>query len=79
MMYVFSNCEGFIRTMPSLIFSKNNPEDLDTEGEDHIADEVRYMCMAHPIAPTVSMPSEIKPFNPLEETEKIGRYEFLLK
>ena len=33
-------------------FSNNNPEDLDTTGEDHIADEVRYMCMARPIAPT---------------------------
>lgn len=51
MMYVFSNCRGFIKTFPSLVYSRTDPEDLDTEGEDHIADEVRYMCMAHPIAP----------------------------
>ena len=38
--------------MPELTFSVSSPEDLDTTGEDHIADEVRYMCMARPIAPT---------------------------
>ena len=52
MMYVFNTCKGFIRTVPELKFSNTNPEDLDTTGEDHIADEVRYMCMARPIAPT---------------------------
>ena len=53
MMYVFNTCKGFIRTMPELTFSVSNPEDLDTTGEDHIADEVRYMCMARPIKPRV--------------------------
>ena len=52
MMYIFNTCKGFIRTVPELKFSVTNPEDLDTTGEDHIADEVRYMCMARPIAPT---------------------------
>lgn len=53
MLYVFSTCRGFIRTVPILEYSDTQPEDLDTDGEDHIADEVRYMCMARPIAPTV--------------------------
>lgn len=53
MMYVFNTCKGFIRTFPELSFSSTNPEDLDTTGEDHIADEVRYMCMARPIAPVL--------------------------
>ncbi len=79
MMYVFSNCEGFIRTMPSLVFSKNNPEDLDTEGEDHIADEVRYMCMAHPIAPVSGTCAEVKMFDPLSDNRKIGQYNFFMK
>ena len=52
MMYIFNTCKGFIRTVPELSFSVTNPEDLDTTGEDHIADEVRYMCMARPIKPT---------------------------
>ncbi len=78
MMYVFSNCEGFIKTFPSLVFSKTHPEDLDTEGEDHIADEVRYMCMAKPIAPSLSIPYEIKAFDPLSKDVKVGKYDYLL-
>ena len=50
-MYVFSNCAGFRRTIPGLMYSETKPEDLDTDGEDHIADEWRYMCMARPISP----------------------------
>lgn len=49
-MYVFSNCKAFIRTLPSLVYDDNKVEDLDTEGEDHIADETRYFCMARPIS-----------------------------
>ena len=50
-MYVFSTCRDFIRTIPLLRYDPTKPEDLDTEGEDHIADETRYFCMARPIAP----------------------------
>lgn len=49
LMYIFENCEAFRRTMPLLQFSKTNPEDLDTDGEDHVADEVRYLCMFCPL------------------------------
>lgn len=58
MLYCFSSCKGFIRTMPALLFSKTTPEDLDTTGEDHIADEVRYLCMARPIAPRENAPKK---------------------
>ena len=51
MMYVFSNCKAFIRTIPILMYDEHKPEDLDTEGEDHVADEARYFCMARPIKP----------------------------
>ena len=51
MMYVFKNCEAFIRTIPLLIYDEHRPEDLDTDGEDHVADETRYFCMARPIRP----------------------------
>lgn len=56
MLYCFENCKGFIRTIPNLVFSTTNPEDLDTTGEDHIADELRYLCMARPIAPRINAP-----------------------
>ncbi len=51
MMYVFKNCKAFIRTVPSLIYDEHKVEDLDTEGEDHVADETRYFCMMRPITP----------------------------
>lgn len=50
-MYVFSNCKAFIRTIPLLQYDEHKPEDLDTDGEDHVADEVRYFCMSRPIKP----------------------------
>ena len=50
-MYIFSNCKGFIRTMPLLVFDRHSPEDLDTSLEDHIADETRYLCMSRPVSP----------------------------
>lgn len=49
--YVFSNCTEFIRTIPLLMYSDKKPEDLDTDGEDHIADEWRYACMYMPVLP----------------------------
>lgn len=43
--YVFSNCREFIRTIPLLMYDEHEDEDLDTTGEDHIADEWRYLMM----------------------------------
>lgn len=55
-MYVFENCKDFIRTIPLLIYDDHRPEDLDTELEDHAADDWRYMCMSKPIAPIKPAP-----------------------
>lgn len=48
-MYFFSTCKDTIRTLPLLEYDAHKAEDLDTDGEDHIADEIRYMCMARPV------------------------------
>jgi len=48
--YFFSTCMDTIRTLPMLQHDESNPEDVDTEGEDHAADETRYACMARPYA-----------------------------
>ena len=53
MMYVFKNCKAFIRTIPLLLYSETEPEDLDTTLEDHVADEWRYFCMSRPIKPRI--------------------------
>lgn len=50
-MYIFSNCRGFIRTIPLMMYDGHRPEDLDTALEDHIADETRYLCMLNPVEP----------------------------
>lgn len=54
MMYIFKNCKGFIRTIPQLMYDEHKVEDIDTDGEDHIADETRYVCMSRPIKPRVA-------------------------
>lgn len=51
MFYVTKNCKHFIRTLPSLIYSETDVEDVDTKMEDHHYDQWRYVCMARPIAP----------------------------
>jgi hypothetical protein len=51
MFYVFTNCKHFIRTVPLLQYDEHKCEDIDTDGEDHIADAWRYLCMARPIKP----------------------------
>lgn len=39
---IFENCKHMIRTLPALIHDNIKPEDVDTRGEDHAADELRY-------------------------------------
>ena len=45
---VFSTCRDFIRTVPVLQHDPDRPEDVDTDSEDHAADEARYGCMSRP-------------------------------
>jgi hypothetical protein len=40
------------------MYDEHKPEDLDTDGEDHVADEVRYFCMSRPIAPRMALPPD---------------------
>lgn len=61
MMYVFSNCKAFIRTIPLLQYDEHKVEDVDTDGEDHVADETRYFLMSRPIKPKAApIPSKYK-------------------
>ena len=55
--YVFDRCKQFIRTLPTLVYDPRRAEDLDTDGEDHIADEWRYVCMSRPITPVKEKPA----------------------
>ena len=53
-MWIFETCRDWIRTVPVLMRDEKNIEDIDTESEDHIADETRYVCQ------TVKPPTMIK-------------------
>ncbi|MDC9825668.1 terminase, partial [Devosia sp. ZB163] len=48
MIFCFSTCRDSIRTIPMLQHDEARPEDLDTEMEDHAADDWRYACMSRP-------------------------------
>jgi hypothetical protein len=58
MIVFFSTCVDSIRTIPALQHDPLKPEDVDTDGEDHAGDEVRYACMSRPWIPTVSTKSK---------------------
>lgn len=60
-LYVFSTCKDFIRTIPVLQHSPLRAEDLDTNAEDHVADEVRYACMSRPWIPLKPKPTNNPP------------------
>lgn len=43
------DCENAIRTLPACVYNDRNHgrvDDMDTQGEDHAADALRYFCMA---------------------------------
>ena len=84
--YVFDTCRHFIRTIPALIYSETDVEDVNTKLEDHIYDEWRYVCMARPIAPrekytapVVDAANSDDPLNMLRDQQSAqqGRYNFI--
>lgn len=69
MLYVFSTCRHFIRTVPALIYSSVNVEDVDTSGEDHIYDAARYVLMSAPCTPPVTEAvTPARGFDPLDSS-----------
>jgi hypothetical protein len=48
MWYVFKTCVHIIRTLPAMQHDLDNPEDCDTDGEDHAPDALRYGFMSRP-------------------------------
>lgn len=46
-LFVFRNCQdGFIRTVPTIPRDAKDMDDVDTEAEDHVADEARYVILS---------------------------------
>lgn len=49
LLFIFETCVHLIRTLPALQHDEHDPEDVDTDQEDHGPDALRYGCMARPI------------------------------
>ena len=78
MLYIFNTCRHFIRTIPALVYDDTDVEDIDTDTEDHIYDECRYVCMANPLPPreNVLQRREVKD-DPLDMNPGLKRYYFI--
>lgn len=50
LIYCTEDCTDSVRTIPALQHDENRVEDIDTDGEDHCADDWRYACMARPLS-----------------------------
>lgn len=68
--YIFNTCKAFIRTIPLMIYDEHHPEDLDTDLEDHVADEARYAFMSRPIQPLRPVVQKQIFFDPLDQFKK---------
>lgn len=62
MLYISEMCVDTIRTFESVQADEKNPEDLDTDQEDHALDETRYGCMSRPWIRVVK-PQELQVVN----------------
>jgi hypothetical protein len=60
--YIFDHCRNLIRTLPMMQHSERDPEDMDTEGEDHAVDEFRYALMSRPFTATLHTQEDRNPW-----------------
>ena len=42
-LFITANCEAALRTLPTLPRDEKNLDDVDTEAEDHLYDDIRYL------------------------------------
>jgi len=61
MMFFVDHCKDAIRTLPMQQHDENRMEDLDTEGEDHAVDDIRYACMSRPFGARVESDEDLNP------------------
>jgi hypothetical protein len=65
MVFCFDTCIASIRTIPVLQHDPDRAEDLDTESEDHAADDWRYACSSRPWR------RHVKPADPAQEAYRV--------
>lgn len=50
MLFFTENCAAALKFLPAMQHDQHRVDDIDTESEDHKADDVRYACMSRPIS-----------------------------
>jgi hypothetical protein len=69
MLYIFDTCHDLIRTFPAMQHDAKRPEDVDSDGEDHAADELRYACMSRPYTRVATVVEPIRDANEMTMDE----------
>lgn len=62
-MQVSPECRYTARTIPALVSDDHKPEDVDSDGEDHAADALRYFAMSRPAVGGVKVKPSAKPWS----------------
>lgn len=70
---VFETCIGFTETFPANIHDDKKPEDLDTNGEDHTADEARYAAASKPRRTKITVEKLAHPNSPRAKIDGMKR------
>jgi hypothetical protein len=79
---VFNTCKQTIRTLPSLVYDERHTEDIDTDGEDHLYDAIRYALMEYIVAPRIPkvMPDLLNdPINMKRDAYNNGLYDGMVR
>jgi hypothetical protein len=64
---IFETCVNLIRTLPTLPLDERNPEDIDTNAEDHLYDALRYGLTNLAERPRHDRKEEQQPKSPYEQ------------
>jgi hypothetical protein len=62
MLFIFETGRHLIRTLPIMQSDPYNPEDFDTDSEDHAVDELRYSCMSRPFGARIVKTDDKNPY-----------------
>ena len=69
----FETCRNTTRTLPAMVHDEHDPEDVDTKGEDHAPDTLRYGLMTRP--PLTIVPLEVMNYESAEATMRAAHDE----
>jgi len=66
---VFDTCKQWIRTINALPYSLVDPEDVDTNSEDHAYDDTRYFLMSNPLPVDIMTRKTPRTFDPYADVD----------